>query len=374
MCWLAGSLWLLGCQSKGGEETDFWITPNARGFHLEPVPEGWDLSLIRFYMPQPDTLRYEFRRSPQRGQFPWPIQRLITLSATQVGMLVFADVREKIVAVDDKRFIYDPVLRAAIEAGDIGEVRLNGQLDLERIAALQPELVLVSAFPDGQDKELIRLNEMGIPILPISEWQETHPLARAAWVKVIAAICGREEQVEKQFDELSDRYSAMAGLVKADIERPLVLTGSPYQGIWSVPAGESYLATLLRDAGARTGWEQEAGTGSLALDPEAVYPVALEASVWIHPGTSTTEQDLMGALPLYREISAVKNHQVYHYYRMATPDGANAYWETGTVRPDLVLQDLMMIFHPDLFSSNEVLSDDILSSPHTFTYYAPLSR
>ena len=34
--------------------------------------------------------------------------------------------------------------------------------------------------------------------------------------------------------------------------------------------------------------------------------------------------------------------------------GGNDYWETGTSRPDLVLADLLKIFHPELVPEHDL--------------------
>ena len=41
------------------------------------------------------------------------------------------------------------------------------------------------------------------------------------------------------------------------------------------------------------------------------------------------------------------------------PNGGNDYWESGVVHPDLVLRDLVKIFHPELV-------------PEEFVYYRRL--
>jgi len=35
--------------------------------------------------------------------------------------------------------------------------------------------------------------------------------------------------------------------------------------------------------------------------------------------------------------------------------GGNDYWETGSLRPDLVLADLIKILHPDLLPEHELV-------------------
>lgn len=353
---------LLGCESPTNKLPDRIVTnESAQGFHLQQQPDGWDLSLIRFYQDVPDTLRYEFRRSPAPGQIPWPARRIVTLSATHAGMVIMADAREAVVGVDSKDFLFDQQLLSKVESGEIIEVGQNGQMDLEKVLEVKPDLVLISGFPDGASRDLVRLGELGIPLLPVAEWQESHPLARADWALVVAMALDKTEQVQQQLDSIYLRYHQLAEAVPASQDRPMILTGSPFQGTWYVPAGNSFLATLVHDAGGRTAWEAEPGTGSLPFDPEVVYPVGLQSAIWINPGVYQNQAELLGAFPRYQPFPAIAQQQVYNYYKQALPSGANAYWEEGPVRPDLVLKDLMTIFHPDLMEDSSL------------TYYRRLS-
>ena len=45
-----------------------------------------------------------------------------------------------------------------------------------------------------------------------------------------------------------------------------------------------------------------------------------------------------------------------------TPGGGNEFYGSGIIRPDLILSDLVAIFHPDLLPN------------HHFVYYRPLSK
>jgi iron complex transport system substrate-binding protein len=44
---------------------------------------------------------------------------------------------------------------------------------------------------------------------------------------------------------------------------------------------------------------------------------------------------------------------VYNNNARIGPGGGNDYWEGGTARPDLVLADLISIFHPKLVPDHE---------------------
>ena len=60
------------------------------------------------------------------------------------------------------------------------------------------------------------------------------------------------------------------------------------------------------------------------------------------------------------DLNVLKKGQVYNNNARINSAGGNDYWESGTVRPDLVLADLIEVFHPDLLTD------------HRFVYYRQL--
>jgi iron complex transport system substrate-binding protein len=52
--------------------------------------------------------------------------------------------------------------------------------------------------------------------------------------------------------------------------------------------------------------------------------------------------------PRYAEFKAYRLRQVWVFERRVTPSGGNDYWSRGVSHPDLVLADLVRIFHPSL--------------------------
>lgn len=52
--------------------------------------------------------------------------------------------------------------------------------------------------------------------------------------------------------------------------------------------------------------------------------------------------------PRYAGFKALRNGQVWVYERRQQASGANDYWTRSVSHPDLVLADLIKIFHPTL--------------------------
>jgi iron complex transport system substrate-binding protein len=115
------------------------------------------------------------------------------------------------------------------------------------------------------------------------------------------------------------------------------------------------MARFLADAGADYLWADEPGAGSLFLDFEAVFETAVAADYWINP--SATWNSLADALSedeRYRDFEAFENG-VYNNNALVTESGGNDYWERGVTQPELVLADLIKIFHPELLPDHELI-------------------
>ena len=84
------------------------------------------------------------------------------------------------------------------------------------------------------------------------------------------------------------------------------------------------------------------------LDLETVFLRAAQAEFWINPSHYRSLDALTGADPQRPEFAATRTGQVYNNTAQTNVRSGNPIWETGTVRPDLILADLLQIFHPQL--------------------------
>ncbi|NJO07447.1 MAG: ABC transporter substrate-binding protein [Chloroflexaceae bacterium] len=111
---------------------------------------------------------------------------------------------------------------------------------------------------------------------------------------------------------------------------------------------------LIADAGAAYLWAEDASTGSLALDFEVVYEQALTADYWLNPGIWTSREEMLEADERFGDFAAFQNGNVYNATSRTTPAGGNDYREGGVLNPQLILADLISIFHPDLLPDHEL--------------------
>ncbi len=227
------------------------------------------------------------------------------------------------------------------------QVGLEGNLNNELVISMQPGVLMTMTNPDAAFGEYKTLIDAGIPVLPNADWLETTPLGKAEWVKLMGALTDREELVNRKFDSVEHAYQRLAAIGNAAAVRPSVIIGMPFKGTWYTPAGGSYMAQFLRDAGATYHWSDTKGTGSLALTFETVAPVALTADFWLDVGDVNSKKEILSQDPRYGAFRSFRSDAIYNYNRRVNDAGASDYWESGAVNPQWVLADLIRILHPD---------------------------
>jgi iron complex transport system substrate-binding protein len=115
-----------------------------------------------------------------------------------------------------------------------------------------------------------------------------------------------------------------------------------------MPGGKSYVAQMLRDAGADYLWKDNEEVGSSPLSFEQVYAKAKDADYWINLSTVRSKTELLAYEKRYAEFKAFKSGELYNNNRFTNEKGYSIYWETGMIFPDRILSDLIQIFHPEL--------------------------
>ncbi len=280
--------------------------------------------------------------------FETPVRRVVSFSTSYIPAIVAIGEVASIVGVDSTAYVSSPEARSRIESKHIAEVSKDWAPNIELLISLKPDAVFTYGMGNEWDSHP-KLAEAGLPIVISGEWNEADPLGRAEWIKFIAAFYGKETEAAAYFDRVAAEYEKLRNRVKTVSTAPLVLVNGPFQGSWSVSGGGSYMARLIADAGGRYLWADDTSTGGLTLSVEAVYERALKADMWLNPGAGVARvKDIQALDPRFASLQTVKKLNVWNNTLRVNAYGGNDYYEGAVLRPDLVLADLIMIFHPGL--------------------------
>jgi len=289
-----------------------------------------------------------------------PVKRVIALSTTHVAMIDQLGSIESIVGLSGADFIYSSEIRSRIESGSVKDVGYGQGLDFETIVRLKPDVLFLYGVEGNVMTTLEKLTDLGIPAVFCGEYLENHPLGKAEWIRFFSLFYNKEEQSARFFQQIDSAYNALSALASGVMSKPVVLNGLPWKDTWYMAGGQSFAAQLIEDAGGDYLWSDSPSTQAVPLNLESVYLRAITADIWINPGAARSLAEILLLDERLGDLEVIKNAHVFNNDARSSPAGGNDYWESGTVRPDLVLADLIEVFHPDLLTD------------HSFVYYRQL--
>ena len=279
-----------------------------------------------------------------------PAERIVCLSSTHIAMLDAAGAVGCIVGVSGKNFVSNDYILKHNEIGDIG---YDGNIDYELLVSLDPDIVLLYGIGGASAMEG-KLRELRIPFVYIGDYLEESPLGKAEWMVAAAEIAGCREYATALFNEIPERYEALKRLAaEADSPSPKIMVNTPYGDSWFMPSSASYAVRLIADAGGEYIYKKNNTNRSLPIDIEEAALLVAEADIWLNVSDAGSTEELCRRLPKFADAKCVLRGEVWNCDRRTTPAGGNDYWESGIVHPDLVLQDLIKIFHPELLPDTE---------------------
>lgn len=284
-------------------------------------------------------------------------KRIVCMSSTHIAMLDALGATDRIVAVSGKEYISNPRLVASSNL--IPDIGYEGNIDYETLVAVQPDLVLLFSI-NGSSSMEPKLREFGISYLYIGDYLEENPLGKAEWIVPLAEVIGEREKGIEIFNGIAERYQNLKESVIVQNQRhPKVMVNAPFMDSWFMPSSKSYVAQMINDAGGDYIYKKNTGNSSLPIDLEEALSLVAEADYWINIGAVRSRDELQNTFPKFMSADCVINGNIYNNNLRSTLGGGNDCYESGVVNPDLVLRDMIKIFHPSL------ISDD-------FTYYQKL--
>lgn len=345
----------------------------AQGFSIEHQELG--ITIITVHSPWPNsesTFRYAL--VPKKiasdntldtddydAVIPIPIERVVVTSTTHIPALEALGVEDRLVGFPGTEYISSKNTRSRIAEGKILNLGTNESMNTELVLSIQPNLVVGFGIA-SENKGYETLKRSNIPVVYNGDWTEKSPLGKAEWIKFFAPFFGMEKKAETVFKSIEASYKEVKTLALGANQTPTVMSGALYKDVWYAPGGQSWAAEFIRDANADYLWKSTSETGSLSLSIESVLNDGKRADFWISPSQFTSYSELENETWHYKQFDAYGNKNIYTYALSKGETGGLLFFELGPNRPDLILKDLIHIFHP------KVLPD------HTPVFFKPLNN
>lgn len=284
-----------------------------------------------------------------------PVRRIICMSTTHVAMIAVLDERNTIAGVSVTDFVYDEKVSAMIKEGLVSNVGYESELNNELILDIDPDLIMFYGIGSESAGYAAKVRELGTQTLFNADYLEEDPLAKAEWIKLYGALYCKEEMADSIFNSVFKSYNHIKEYVRLNSDnRPDVLLGLPFRDVWYVSPGDSYISTLISDAGGNYLWKDTESPVSMPFGLEDIFIRAVEADYWLNTGTATSRKDVYSIDQRFAKLPVYGMDNLYNNNNRMSPKGGNDYWESGAIYPDLILKDIAAILHPDLFEDWEL--------------------
>ncbi len=282
-------------------------------------------------------------------------RRIICMSSSYVAFISHLGAGDRIVGVSGAGFISDSLISERWKAGDVADIGYETNLNFELIASLRPDLMLIYGVADDGGQVTGKYREMGIPYVFVGDYLEETPLGKAEWMVAIAEMCGLFDRGTEAFAAISSSYDRLKHAAEGYTDRPEVMLNAPYRDTWYVPGDLNYMVQLIRDAGGRYICSGTDSRDSRPINIEEAYAYMQKVDYWLNTNHYQALADLLADNPRFAATPPVRLGHVFNNNARVTESGGSDFWESGVVRPDAVLRDLIRILHPGEFPQDSTL-------------------
>ena len=207
--------------------------------------------------------------------------------------------------------------RAAMEAGSIAFAGKYSEPDYELLLSSGCRLAIESTMIFHTPKVKEMLESLGIPVLIDRSSYEPHPLGRTEWIKLYAAIVGKEAAAEAFFDERADLIEAYSEFPNTEKTVAFFYISSDKSVV--VRNSTDYVPRMIEIAGGRYALsdivDPDSSRSSVTTTLEQFYDAAVDADYLIYNANIASPlsslEELCALSPLFEGFKAVREGNVW---------------------------------------------------------------
>ncbi|MBN2779028.1 MAG: ABC transporter substrate-binding protein [Bacteroidales bacterium] len=343
----------ISCRETPNLSTSGEVIKNsyAQGFEISKIEEGYIIKLKDRLTKSESTHNYLLSskgdyESGNNEIIHIPVTKVVCLSSTHCAFISCLEKTNSIKGISGLNYIYNDEIRKSIQMGEISEIGYDSQINLEKIIALNPDVVFAYGIDNSSMAGYEKLQEIGIPVIFVTDFLEETPLGRTEWIKFFSCFYDNFDYANEYFDSVANNYEQIKSEVsKTAITNPEVILNLPWKGTWWVPGKDSYFANFINDAGGIYKMTDKKGHESIPLSLEEIFANAQNAQIWLNPNSVIKKSEITNVEPRLKDFSPVNNCRIYNNNKRLNRYGGNDFYESGILHPDIILKDLVSIFH-----------------------------
>lgn len=278
-----------------------------------------------------------------------PVKRIAVNHGGSETLLTAIGAADRLVAVGGIKS-YDDAIRERVKTGKIAQIGYgwHSPPNLDVLLAAKPDVFLMTIGDPAYAESMRRAVALGIPTMPVFMANESDYLGPVAYARLFGMLTGRDKEGEQ-----------FAGMVENGVDRvKRVVAPLPHRRVLSAwwMDGDTWMVTvrgaaskLLEDAGGINVMRRPDDPrldDTMQMASETLLTRGSKADCWLWRDPISRrfqDQQFLSHMKAWRDgcVFAADGR---------TKPGADAFdlFESGALRPDLMLQDYARMLHPQL--------------------------
>ena len=286
-----------------------------------------------------------------------PLDRQLIFATVHAELLATLGCAERIAGVCDAQYMSVPAVQQGLSNGLITDCGSSMDINMERLMELSPQAAWVIPYKNGGYG---KMELAGIPLIECVDYMETSPLGGAEWMRFYGRLLGVGQKADSLFLAICDNYHRIKSMADSCKHRPRLMCELKSSAAWYMPGGCSTMGQLYQDAGADYLFGDNDGSGGVPLSFETVLARADSADIWLIKYNADSDKNYSLLEKEFAGYTLLRPFREKNIYACNTAH--KRFYEETPFRPDLLLEELVMLFHPDL------------DNGYTFRYYERLPQ
>ena len=278
-----------------------------------------------------------------------PVERIAVNYGFLEAIVTALSIEDRLVAVGGVKN-YNDDIRSRARSGQLAQLGYgwHSPPNVDPLLDSNPDVFLMVLGDLGHAEHYERIKSLGVPVVPIFFEAETTYMGPVDYVRLIGMLSGKEAQADRFVTMVANNVRELKALVADAPPRQVLSSWYTGGGRWMVTVRNADNA-LLEDAG---GINLMAQPDDIRLDDfirvgtEVLLDKARDIDCWVIRDTHSVPFDDVNVL---QNFKAWREGCLFAGDGMSKPE-ADAFdiYETGIIRPDLILGDKVRMLHPDL--------------------------
>ena len=279
-----------------------------------------------------------------------PLSKALVYTSVHCALIHELGAVKSIGGICELQYIKVPEIIEGCQKGTIVNAGEGTNPNIEKIIDLHPDALMLSPYENSGGHG--QVEKLKVPIIECADYMETSALGSAEWIRFYGLLFHQSAKADSIFAIVEKNYNELKALASSQAKKPKVMCELKSGSAWYVPGGRSTTGKLYKDAGGDYLFDSYPNSGAVPLSFETVFDKAQDADVWLMKYNQASDKTLSGIREDYSPYANFKAFKERNVYGCNT--GYHTYYEDFPFHPDLVLKDLIKIFHPSLLPEYEL--------------------